>query len=102
MDIPGLGSVSEDSFGWYRSAPLPAPVLGNAACNILLDGYDDDPAKEDFHAAITTFLTLDESVLKAAATSIFDYYQDVKSDWAGREELMAIARPDDVWEHIQV
>jgi hypothetical protein len=100
MEIPGLGAVTEDSDGLYSSAALLVPVLGNATCHILVDGYDDDPAKADFHAAISTFLALDEPVLKAAGPAIFEYYQDVKSEIAADEEVVSITGSDDVWKHI--
>jgi hypothetical protein len=55
-------------------------VLGGLACRFVVDGYDDDPAQEDFHAAIRTFLALDRSALEAAASSIYAYYRDVMDD----------------------
>jgi hypothetical protein len=106
MRIPGLGTVVEDAdFGWYRSEPVPVAVLGGAACRFVLDRYDDDPAQEDFHAAIRTFLALDRSVLDAAASSIYAYYRDVMDEVvaAGDDEwYVAIQGPDQVLDHVQL
>lgn len=74
VHIPGLGSVVEDSdLGWYRSEPTAVAVLGGTPGQFVLDGYDADPAQQDFHAAIRTFLALDRSALDAAAPSIYAY-----------------------------
>lgn len=106
VQIPGLGTFTEDAdLGWYRSAPIPVAVLGGADCQIILDGYDDDPAKEDFHTAIRTFLALDESALKAAAPHIFAYYRDVMDDIAPHpddEGHVAIAGPENVLDHVRL
>jgi hypothetical protein len=90
VEIPGLGPVVLDAeFGWYRSSPTPIAVLGGAPCRIVVEGYDDDPAPEDFHAAIRTFLALDPSVLAASAASIYACYRDVMDD--------VVAAGDDEW-----
>ncbi|HST84066.1 MAG TPA: hypothetical protein VLL08_20190 [Kineosporiaceae bacterium] len=100
MYIPGLGLVTPDGDdGWYRSEAVAIPVLGNSACRVLVNGYDDDPAKEDIHAAIAAFLCLDESVLRAAAPRIFEYYQDIASEFP--DDVPAISSPNEVWQHIR-
>ncbi|WP_433495500.1 DUF6985 domain-containing protein [Micromonospora sp. CA-248089] len=105
MQIPDLGAVVKDAdLGWYRSAPIPVPVLGGGPCLIMIDGYDDDPAQEDFHAAIRNFLALDHSALAAAASSIYDYYRDVMDILAvGDDEWpVEISGPEDVLAHVQL
>jgi hypothetical protein len=90
VQIPGLGTVVEDAdVGWYRSAPMSVAVLGGTACRFVVDGYDDDPAQEDFHAAIHAFLALDPSALDAAASSIYAHYRDVMDG--------VLADGDDQW-----
>src|SRR4051795_13750832 len=102
MEIPGLGPVVlQDSYGWYRSEPVPVPGLG-AACRFDVEGYQDDPRKEDFHAAIASFLEANPSALHAAAPAILAYYRDVKTEGGDEDDLPAIAEPDDVWQHIQL
>ncbi|MBE1530366.1 DUF6985 domain-containing protein [Actinomadura algeriensis] len=105
MQIPGLGKVIKDAdLGCYQSEPVPVPVLGGALCSIIIDGYDDDPAPEDFHAAVRTFLALDRSALAAATPSIFAYYHDVMNDVvaAGDHDwYVEIQSPDKVLDHIR-
>jgi len=105
VEIPGLGPVTlDDQLGWYVSGPLPVAVLG-ATCRVAVARYDDDPAKEDFHTVISTFLALDPSVLRAAESSIFEYYQDetaaviAGNDW---DWYVEIPRSEDVWQHIEI
>lgn len=100
MELPGLGTVTEDLDGWYRSEPITVPALGDRVLYVTVNGYDDDPAKEDFHAAITAFLSIDDSALKAAAPALFDYYQDIASEFADDDMPVTIFSPDQVWTHI--
>ncbi|TDC74028.1 hypothetical protein [Actinomadura sp. 7K507] len=106
MRIPGLGLLVEDAeLGWYQSEPVPVPVLGGEPRRFYVDGYVDDPAPEDFHAAIRTFLSLDRSALTAAAPSIFAYYRDITDDIlaAGDDDwYVEIKGPDDVLDHIRL
>jgi hypothetical protein len=70
---------------------------------MVVEGYDDDPAREDFHAAIRTFLALDPSVLVASVDEIYAYYRDVMDDVvaAGDDEwYVEIAGPQDVLDHV--
>ena len=99
VEIPGLGQVTPDSDGWYRSEAVTIPALGDATCHVLVNGYDDDPAAEDFHDAIAGFLALDESVVRAAAPSIFEYYQDIAAELP--DDVPAISSPNEVWRHVR-
>jgi hypothetical protein len=107
MQIPGLGAVVKDAgLGWYRSAPIPVVVLGGTACRFVLDGYNDDPAPHDFHAAIRNFLALDRSALEAAIPSIYAYYRDIMDDVpaAGDDDewYVEIEGPHHVLDHVQL
>jgi hypothetical protein len=101
VKIPGLGAVIEELDGWYRFEPVTVPALGHGAYFVLVDGYDDDPAREEFDAAIATFLSIDESVLKAATPSIFRYYRDVASEVADEALPVTISEPEQVWAHLR-
>ena len=81
--------------GTYRSDhPVEVPALGNARCHVTFAGYDDEENKDEFPA-------LDAAVLRAASPAIFAYYRDVAADLAAAGvEVVAIAGPDDVWDHI--
>lgn len=106
MQIPGLGTVVEDTDrGWYRSASTPVPVLGGVACRFVVAGYDDDPAQDDFHAAIHNFLALNRSALESAESAIYAYYRDVMDDVlaAGDDEwYVEIEGPHRVLDHVQL
>ena len=106
MQIPGLGTVVLDAgLGWYRSVPKPVPVLGGTTCRFAVDGYDDDAAQQDFHAAIRNFLALDRSELEAAASSIYAYYRDIMDDVqaAGDDEwYVEIDGPQCVLDHVRL
>ncbi|HEU4562804.1 MAG TPA: hypothetical protein VFS20_33550 [Longimicrobium sp.] len=103
MEIPGLGPVTkDDELGWYYGEPMPVPVLDGEMCRIVIDGYDDDPNPEEFHAAIRNFLSADPRVLEEAEPHIYRYYQDCNAVWEpDDDEYLVIARPSDVWRHIQ-
>jgi hypothetical protein len=103
MEIPGLGRVTFDErCGWYVSEPLPIPVLGGAVCSVTVEGYDEDEAKEDFHAAVEAFLALDADGLRSASGPVFEYYEDVRDEVGDEPEFVSIGSPDEVWEHIQL
>src|SRR5579859_7301882 len=103
MQVPHLGTVIKDPrFNRYSSKPISVPVLGNKLCRIVLEGYDEDQNKEQFHTAIANFLSIDKSVLKAAASHVFQYYKDCNAYWKpGDEQFLIIASPDDVWDHVR-
>ena len=106
MRIPGLGLLAEDAdLGWYRSGPVPVPVLGGEPCRFIVEGYVDDRSPEDFHAAIRAFLALDRSALTAAAPSIFAYYRDITDDIlaAGDDDwYVEVEGPHDVLDHVRL
>ncbi|GAA1968686.1 DUF6985 domain-containing protein [Catenulispora subtropica] len=113
MEIPGLGSVEADD-ETYISHPVTVPVLDYNEVEFFVEGYDDDDAPEDFHDAIEAFLALDESALQAASKTVFAYYEDVRAAFEADgpheqvdpdddpAEIVDIAGPDDVWEHVQL
>ena len=103
MDIPGLGAVEQDEgTGWWLSGERPIAMLGGARCCIVVEGYDEDDSKQDFHRAIANFLAADEAVLKAASSAVFAYYKDMLAYTSpGDEAYVPIASPDDVWSHVQ-
>jgi hypothetical protein len=99
MEIPGLGTVIKEEFGWYRSPALPVAALGGAMCHVVLAGYDDDADRHEYHAVISSFLSLDESVLLAATAPVFEYYQDTMASVVANEDwdwYVEISGPDEV------
>lgn len=99
IEVPGLGRMTRDEEfkELLRSDPIAIKVLGGQRCGVILEHYEDDPRKEDFHEAIANFLSIDHAVLKAAEPHLYAYYQD------NREycEDLVIEQPGDVWDHIQ-
>jgi hypothetical protein len=102
MHLPGLGAMTlDEGSDWLCSAPLPIAMLDGALCAIALEGYQDDPHPEDFHAAIAAFLSAGPQVLQAAQGHIFAYYRDVSARQAAAGgAVVAIASPGDLWRHI--
>lgn len=102
MEIHGIGSVTkDDDLDCYYSDELPVPLLGGAACRIVVEGYDNDDGKEDFHVAIGNFISADESVLREAEPYIFQYYERCKDYFDPEDEAYVdIKCASDVWEHI--
>lgn len=90
----------DDELGWYLSGEIVVPVLDGTVCMFAVEGYDDDPAPEDFHAAIRTFRALDRSALEAAVPYIWAYYRDISTDGAD-EWTVEIESPADVLEHVR-
>jgi hypothetical protein len=104
MNIPGLGEVEKDErFGWYYSHPLPLKMFMGQECGIIIEGYDEDANKEDYHSTIATFLTAGPAVLSAAEEFIFQYYKDMNKFWSSSDsEFLSIESSNDVWKHIQL
>lgn len=103
IEVPLLGELEKDRFDdWLRSKPIPVKVLGGGQFEFILEGYEEDEIKEEFHQAIENFLSLDEKVLKESEKYIYQYYKDVfvqlvpEDDW-----YVEIDKPEDVWKHIQ-
>lgn len=104
MDVPGVGPMSGEDYddGTYISAnTVEVPALGGARCHVTFAGYDDETDKGEFPAALAAFLALDAATVRAASPEIFEYYRDASADLAAAGvDVVAIAGPDDVWEHI--
>jgi len=103
VEIPGLGVVAkDDELDWYRSGPIPVPVLGGQTCRFVVEDYDDDPNKDDFHAAIANFLSLLPAALKETEPHIFRYYKRFADEVEPDEsDLAPIASPAEIWDHIR-
>jgi hypothetical protein len=102
--IPGLGEVTyDDSLGWHYGPPMPLAILNGETARVVVSGYDDDKAPEEFHAAIAGLLACSPAVLKAAEEYIFQYYQDINDNWEPEdEEFVAIESAADVWRHVRM
>jgi hypothetical protein len=102
MKIPGLGEVTKDEeSGWYYSKPIPVPMFGGKRCRIVLEGYDEDERKEEFHAAIANFLSGAPAVLREADEPLFRYYKDCEEFWL-EEDNPPIRFADELWRHVRL
>lgn len=104
MQVPGLGEVTKDErSGWFYSQPLKLQIFNDKVCQIVLEGYEEELNREDFHVAIKNFLACAPAVLKEAEACIFEYYTDMNSYWApSDEQFVSIKSPSDIWAHIQL
>lgn len=103
-ELPGLGRMGwDDEMDWYVLEEMPLQVLGGQACRIIVDGYDDDEAQDEFAAAVRNFLALDPAVLHTAEGHVFRYYRDCAEYWDDEDDdgFPSIAAPRDVWQHVR-
>lgn len=96
--VPGLGEIVRDKRrDVYVSRPFKLAVLNGTWHRLVLQGYDTDPAREDFHTAMANFLRCTFRTLQKATPYVFQQYQDANVD----EEFVTILTPAQVWQHIQ-
>ncbi len=101
MDVPGLGVVEKDeSTDWYFSDPIEIAVLGGQECEVVLEEYDEDECKVDFHAAIANFLAADPKVLREADEALFGYYKDYEAYWL-EEGNAPITTAEELWQRVR-
>lgn len=102
MNVPGLGQVTkDDETGWLLSEPVPVRMFGGTLCRIVLEGYDFDDRKEQYHAAIANFLAGTQSVLRAADEPLFRYYRDFE-EWWRSNGTASTKSTEDLWRHVQL
>ena len=70
---------------------------------ILLDGYEEDARKEDFHDAIANFRSSERDLLNEAARHVFRYYEDMSRGLdRGDPDYVEAAAPASIWDHVQL
>jgi hypothetical protein len=103
VEIPGLGAVEPyEDFEWLCSEPLPIGALGGHHCRVFLEGYEEDPNKDDFHAAIANLLSSERDLLGEAAPYVFRYYEDMNSEFDEDDAEYVDADLQDIWKHVQL
>lgn len=103
MEFPRLGRLNgPDDLGWLRSRPVLVPLTGRQS-EIVLDGYLDDAAREDFHRAVAGFLGLEQTALRFWEKWVFAYYRDIRARVAAANEasVPAIGAASRVWAHVR-
>lgn len=102
MEVPGLGEMTKDKeLGWYYSKPIPVPMFGGKQCRIVLQGYDEDERKEEFHVAIANFLSGSPAVLREADEPLFRYYKDFEKWWL-EDHKKPIKSANELWKHVRL
>ncbi|MGO1070817.1 DUF6985 domain-containing protein [Lysobacter sp. CA199] len=85
------------------SQPLALSILGGHECELVPEGYDEDEAPEDFHAAVEAFIASPHAVLLAASDAVHAYYRDINAHFKpGDPAYLQIATPAEVWRHVQL
>jgi hypothetical protein len=75
-------------------------MFAGKPCRFVLEGYDEDEHKEEFHAAIANFLSGAPAVLRAVDEPLFRYYKDFEEWW--KEEGNPPIKPDELWKHVRL
>jgi hypothetical protein len=102
VEVPGLGEVTKDDrFGWYYSKPISVAMFGGKQCRMVLEGYDEDECKHEFHAAIANFLSGSPAVLRAADDALFRYYKDFEECWK-EDGKPPIKSAEELWHHVRL
>jgi hypothetical protein len=76
-------------------------MFGSQQCRIVLDGYDEDECKGEFHAAIANFLSGTPAVLREADEALFRYYKDFE-EWWKEDGKLPINSADELWQHVRL
>ena len=103
IEIPLVGIVtpSSDFPQWLESEPIALPLMDGMLCRFILEGYQDDPRPEDFHAAIANLLAAKPDVFRAVEKDVFQYYVDKDCNVdMDEEDWIVIDNPEDVWEFV--
>jgi hypothetical protein len=93
--------TKDEQFGWYYSKTIPVPMFGGKQCRIVLEGYDEDEAKDDFHIAIANFLSGSPAVLREADEPLFRYYGDFEQWWL-EDNKQSIKSANELWQHVRL
>ena len=103
MDIKGLGRLTPDDHfdDWFESAPVSVPLALDRKLEFVVRGFADDPAPDQFVAAIGRFLTLGAETRKYAAPYVFRNYENFMGDIDPPPDDVLIAGPADVWDHVR-
>jgi hypothetical protein len=97
-----LGEVTlNKDLGWYYSNPIAVPMFRGKLCRIVLEGYDSDDRKEDFHVAIANFLSGSPAVLREVDEPLFRYYKDFEEWWLASDQA-PITSADELWQHVRL
>jgi hypothetical protein len=76
-------------------------MFGDKKCRIVLEGYDEDERKDEFHVAIANFLSGTPAILREADEPLFQYYKDFEKWWK-EDGKTPIRSGDELWQHVRL
>lgn len=85
----------------HRSAPLTVPMLDCDDAEIVLVGYLDDPAQEEFRDVIQNLLSRTRNTLLAASSDLQRYCSDI-NQFVETEEKLYVDNAHDLWNHVRL
>lgn len=98
--VPGLGLVTEDSYGALLTEPHSIRAFGGKSCRFELQGYETDPHPEDFVLAVRNIIDATEELLNQATPYVAQYCSDMIKLYEDEAPDVQIDRPEDVWLHV--
>ena len=101
MELQELGPLgTSDRLGWVRVSPVFVPMTSRES-EIVLEGYVEDDAMQDFEQAVDNFLSLGTESLRFCERWVFEYYQDTCAAW-DRSDFSPprIGSAAEVWSHV--
>jgi hypothetical protein len=102
VELQELGPLgTSDRFGWVRVSPVFVPMTGRES-EIVLEGYVEDDAMQDFEQAVDNFLSLGTESLRFCERWVFEYYQDSHAVWDNSDvSPPQIGAAAEVWSHVR-
>nr|WP_086937457.1 hypothetical protein [Thaumasiovibrio occultus] len=101
MSTP-IALSAPDENGCCHSGWLAMSVFDGAECRFVVEHYALDDNPHEFHQAMHNLLRLSPCALYEAQEAIYAYYQKINAYFEPEdEEYVEIAKPQDVWSHIE-
>jgi hypothetical protein len=89
-----------DRLGWVRVSPVFVPLTGRES-EIVLEGYVEDDAMEEFEEAVDNIMSLDRESLRFCERWVFEYYLDSRTKREGIDVCLPLIRSaHEVWPHV--
>ena len=101
MELRTLGPLdTPDRNGWVRISPVFVPLTG-CESEIVLEGYVEGEATQEFEQAVDNFLSLGPESLRFCERWVFEYYQDTCTFPEECDiSLVPIGPAAEIWSHV--
>ncbi len=100
MEIPYLGKCDADNDDDICYSDIIHINSFDIDCEFIIEGYQQDDQKSDFHNAICNFINLTDDDLKNTEPYIHQYYKDYFNLNHEREKVVQIQHPKEIWDFI--